>query len=236
VSAVSTEQSEHLAHLVEDVRALVRRDGRPVVVFDLDDTLFSTSQRNLRILREFAARPGSPAVLARVETRMLRYSIADSAKEAGVSEPEVLARLQAFWRERFFTNEYLLTDEPLPGAVGYCDELVRAGATLIYMTGRDEAMREGTERSLTGHSFPRAGTELVLKPTFETPDLEFKTKALAELPRHGRVRGAFENEPAHVNMFQAAFPDALMYFLETRHSGKPVVPHASARRIKDFRR
>lgn len=232
-----TSQAEALSHLVEDVTALVRRGGKPVVVFDLDDTLFSTAQRNLRILREFSAsRPGIPSALARVQPHMLRYAIADSARAAGVDEPELLGELQAFWRARFFTNEYLLTDEPLPGAVGYCEELERAGAKLVYMTGRDEAMREGTERSLKGRGFPVRGTTLVLKPAFETPDFEFKTQALAALPSHGVVRGAFENEPAHVNMFQGAFPDALMYFLETRHSGKPVEPHPSARRIKDFLR
>ena len=230
-------QSRALSHLVDDVVSLVRRGGKPVVVFDLDDTLFSTAQRNLRILKEFAAsRPGIPPALARVQPHMLRYSITDSARAAGVEAPELLAELQAFWRARFFTNEYLLTDEPIPGAVGYCEELARAGAKLVYMTGRDEAMREGTERSLLGRGFPVRGTALVLKPAFDTPDLEFKTRALAALPSHGEVRGAFENEPAHVNMFQGAFPDALMYFVETRHSGKPIEPHPSARRIKDFLR
>jgi hypothetical protein len=230
-------QAQALSHLVDDVAALVRRGAKPVVVFDLDDTLFSTAQRNLRILREFASsRPGVPAALAGVRPEMLRYAIADSARAAGVDAPELLAELQAFWRARFFTNEYLLTDEPLPGAVGYCEELARAGATLVYMTGRDEGMREGTERSLRSRGFPLRGTALVLKPSFETPDLEFKTRALAALPSHGEVRGAFENEPAHVNLFRDAFPEALMYFVETRHSGKPVEPHPSARRIKDFLR
>lgn len=230
-------QAQALSHLVDEVASSVRRGGKPVVVFDLDDTLFSTAQRNLRILREFAAsRPGVPSALARVQPQMLRYAIADSARAAGVDEPQLLAELQAFWRARFFANEYLLTDEPLPGAVGYCEELARAGAALVYMTGRDEAMREGTERSLRGRGFPLRGTALVLKPAFDTPDLEFKTRALAALPGHGEVRGAFENEPAHVNLFRDAFPEALMYFVETRHSGKPIEPHPSARRIKDFLR
>ena len=236
-------QAEALERLIAEVAALKARGGAPVVVFDLDDTLFSTSARNLRILREFAGSPETvkawvkeAAALARLRPDDLRYAIVDSAKAAGVEHPGMLEALRGFWFARFFKNEYLLSDEPLPGAAAYCEDVARAGAALVYMTGRDEAMREGTERSLSRHGFPAQGTSLVLKPAFDTPDLAFKTEALARLPALGAVTGAFENEPAHVNLFREAFPDALMYLLETKHSGRPIAPHPSALRIKDFRR
>lgn len=240
---MAVSQAEALERLIVEVSARKARGTTPVVVFDLDDTLFTTSHRNLRILKEFAGRPETrtawvreAAALARLGPADLRYAIVDSAKAAGVEHSGLLEELRGFWFSRFFQNEYLLTDEPLPGAAEYCEAVAKAGARVVYLTGRDESMRDGTERSLARHAFPSAETTLILKPRFDTPDLAFKTEALARLPALGSVTGAFENEPLHVNLFHAAFPDALMYLLETKHSGKPVAPHPSALRLKDFRR
>lgn len=234
---VAESQTEALDRLAADVEALERRGLPSVVVFDLDDTLFSTAQRHLRILREYARERGV-AGLASLEARHLRYSIVDTAKANGFSDEPLLKDLRGYWFKRFFANEYLAADEPLPGAADYCRELARRGARVVYMTGRDESMRAGTERALGEHRFPTepALTQLVLKPRFDTPDLEFKSQALGGLRAHGHVAGAFENEPLHVNMFRDAFPEALVFLLETKHSGKPVEAHASAKRIKDFRR
>ncbi|MDP6368149.1 MAG: hypothetical protein QF615_00970, partial [Planctomycetota bacterium] len=47
-------------HETFDAIAATRETGQlPLVVFDLDSTLFSTAPRNLRILEEFVARHGS---------------------------------------------------------------------------------------------------------------------------------------------------------------------------------
>jgi hypothetical protein len=231
--------SAALGALVDAVKA--RSGKKPLVIFDIDDTLLLTAHRNLRILKEFAGQPSvtkawpkDAAALLGLRPESLKYSIVDSAKAAGVETPELVEELKGFWRMRFFTNAYLAADEPLPGAAPYCSELAQAGARIVYMTGRDETMRAGTEESLARHGFPKH--ELVLKPRFDTPDLEFKTQALARLHKEGSVEGAFENEPAHVNLFQAAFPTALMFFVETKHSGKPIEPHPAAARIKHFLR
>lgn len=209
-----------LQPLLDDARA---RKGAGVV-FDIDDTILLTANRNLRILREFAREKG-----VEVRPGRVAYAITDTAREAGLPE-RYHEELKAFWFARFFTNEYLLSDEPVEGAAAFCAELAALGARVIYMTGRDEAMRQGTEASLRRHGFPEG--ELVLKPRFDTPDLEFKAQAIAALTD---VAGAFENEPLHINMFHDAFPAAKHYLLETKHSGRPVEPKPAVRRIKDFR-
>jgi phosphoglycolate phosphatase-like HAD superfamily hydrolase len=220
---------------VKPLEALLSRASGAVVVFDLDDTLFLTAQRHLRILREYAAVDGAARPLAELGPAALHYSIVDTAKAAGLDDAGFLSSLRDFWFARFFKNEYLSSDEPVPGAAQYCRELESAGARLVYMTGRDEAMRAGTESALAAHGFPTRH-DLILKPRFDTPDLEFKTAALARVREMGAVAGAFENEPLHVNLFRDAFPDALIFLLETKHSGRPVEPHPSAIRLRDFRR
>lgn len=237
---VFAERRSPLRLLLDEV-ACAARGGAALVIFDLDDTLLSTANRHLRILREFAesiaaGRPEAAAAVRGIRREGLRYSVADTAASAGLGEA-MIRELKAFWSERFFTNPYLLEDDALPGGPSFVAELLRRGGRAVYMTGRDEAMREGTLGSLARHGFPAPDGEaarLVLKPKFDTPDLAFKTEAIARLRALGTVAGTFENEPAHVNLFAEHFPAARHFLLETRHSGKPVVPHPAAHRIPDF--
>lgn len=214
-----------------------------LVVFDLDDTLFSTADRHLRILKEYAdlveARaPEGAALLRAIQRESLRYQITETAEAAGV--PAGLVKdLKDFWFARFFKNPYLLEDSVIPGAPEYCAEVSARGGTLVYVTGRDEGMREGTLSSFTRHGFPapdEAMVKLVLKPDFGTPDLAFKTEVLARLAKMGRVAASFENEPLHINLFREAFPKGRHFLLQTKHSGRPVIPHAEVLKINDFRR
>lgn len=229
-------QSQALEGLLDEVAK-----DRALVVFDLDDTLFSTARRHLRILREYAAeRPRREAQeLGRLPAERLKYGIVDTARSAGIDDAALLEDLRDFWFARFFKNEYLLEDAPLPGAPEFCADVAARGGAVVYMTGRDEGMREGTLKALSDNGFPLPGSErveLVLKPRFDTPDLEFKRDATGRINGLGRVAGAFENEPAHVNLFRDAFPASRLFFVETKHSGKPIEPHPTAHRIRDFQR
>ncbi len=232
-------QKELLDALLDDV---ARRPGA-IVVFDLDDTLFSTADRHLRILAEFAAAietqdARSAGILRGITREQLRYSVVDTAAEHGLDE-KLAKDLRGFWFARFFKNPYLLEDSIVPGGPEYAAEVIKRGGRSFYMTGRDEGMREGTEASLLRHGFPDpdgAKAALVLKPRFDSPDFAFKTEAVGRIAEQGDVVGSFENEPAHVNLFIERFPKGRHFLLETKHSGKPVTPNPATLRIKDFRR
>lgn len=235
-------QTALLDALLAEVESAARR-GPALVVFDLDDTLFSTADRHLRILAEFAALiesqdARSAGILRAIAREQLRYSVVDTAKAHGLEE-KLGKDLRDFWFARFFKNPYLLEDSIIAGGPEYAAEVVARGGKAVYMTGRDEGMREGTEASLLRHGFPEPdgkGATLVLKPSFETPDYAFKNEALHRLAALGEVAGSFENEPAHVNLFMERFPKGRHFLLETKHSGRPVDLLAGAHRIKDFRR
>ncbi len=239
MSAQTGRQKELLDGLLRDVE----RTRGAIVVFDLDDTLFSTADRHLRMLAEFAARVESSdakaaGLLRSIQREKLRYSVVDTAKDHGLEE-KLAKDLKDFWFARFFKNPYLLEDSIVPGGPEYAAEVIARGGRVFYMTGRDEGMREGTEASLLKHRFPEpdgTGAALVLKPRFDTPDFAFKNEALHKIGELGTVAGSFENEPAHVNLFIERFPEGKHFLLETKHSGKPVEPHAATIRIKDFRR
>jgi hypothetical protein len=227
------------------LRVQAARDNasRPVVVFDLDDTLLSTTDRHLRILSEFAeeireARPSEAEILSRLGPEKILYSIADTAKAAGIHDSALLARLWTFWFARFFTNSYLGDDRAVEGAADYCRQVLEKGAVLVYLTGRDEAMRVGTLAALAENGLPLPDAEnvhLMLKPSFEMADAAFKLEALRKVSELGEVVAAFENEPAHVNMFRDAFPSSTTVLLDTRHAGKPIEPYADIPKVPDFR-
>ena len=237
MSASAPTQKELLDAVLADVAP------GALVVFDLDDTVFSTNDRHLRILREYSdlienRDPQAAALLRAVERERLAYQIAQTAKDAGVADA-VAKDLKDFWFARFFQNRYLLEDSAVPGAPAFCAEVAARGGVVVYVTGRDERMREGTEKSLADRGFPAPDGEtvrLMLKPRFDTPDHEFKSETLGVLAKLGRVAASFENEPTHINMFREAFPRGRHFLLETKHSGRPVIPHADVLRIKDFRR
>ncbi len=211
--------------------------GRPLVVYDLDATLFDNRHRVLQILRdtldlsEAKRLPEAVRVaVASVTVEGMRYLLSETLRDYGVDDPETVAWFQERWKERFFTNEYVLFDHPTPGAVEFVQRLHAEGAHSVYLTGRDTpGMRSGTLESLEKHGFPLPDgrvCHLVTKPTFEQPDPEFKQDAIKIIHGLGTVIGVFDNEPKPMNVIVRAFPDAEHFFLDTMHSPdvEPIEP------------
>ena len=222
-------------------RAHAGRDRNPVFIFDLDSTLFSTQERNHAILGEFVAQIGGPddfkALVARLQPADMGWNVVDDLRQHGFRHEPTLGRLKAFWFKRFFHDDYLVFDEPLAGASAYVNAVYEAGATVYYLTGRDEpGMGKGTRLSLAKHRFPLEGERVILrlKPSFEEADIAFKRRVLSELHHLGPVLAAFENEPANANLFAEHFPDAEIFFLETIHSPDPPALWPRIIRLKDF--
>lgn len=202
-------------------------DAPAVVLFDIDDTLTLAEGRNRRILLEFAADPDARArfgaaldALAAVSAGPVRYALTDTLALYGLTATALVEAAQAFWKPRFFRNDYFALDPPVAGAPGFVREVASRG-TVVYITGRWEALRPGTEAALRASGFPAPDGKrvlLVMKPDESIPDAAFKDAKLAELKGIGRVVAGFENEPKNVNVFKKHFPDALIVFLNTQHS------------------
>ncbi len=226
---------------IQERVAQARRAGHtPVLVFDLDHTLFDNGPRTWAILEAYAAHAGRAGLAQRlgsVPHLGLPYRLDAVLALAGETNPEVLAEAFAYWRERFFTDAWIHHDVPLPGAAAYCQALVSMGVTVVYLSGRDSPnMLVGTADSLRTHGFPigLAHTVLVLKPAFEIPDLEFKANVADFMESLGTVIALFDNEPANCNLFLERFPAALSVLLETTHAPDPPPLHPEVRRLTDF--
>jgi hypothetical protein len=222
----------------------VMASGRlPICVFDLDSTLFSTAPRNLAILREFVSRhssehPHLSDIAERIGLDDMGWNVHMDLRRFGVEDTVLLTRLQAFWFERFFNDEYLAHDEPVPGAPEFVLACHARGALIYYLTGRHVGgMEVGTVRSLVKKGFPfwRGRCVLHLKPSFEMEDSAFKDDALADIRSYrGEVVATFENEPRNANMFLRAFPQAVHVLLTTIHSPGAEEPSPELVLTRDF--
>ncbi|MFI5362069.1 MAG: methyltransferase domain-containing protein [Elusimicrobiota bacterium] len=253
-AASRTDGYSAMARLLDKVSAVHKTGGRPVVLFDLDDTLLDARPRSERILREFIARAdvrkSHASDAAKIEavlkaTGMPDYAdIVEIARAAGATNGRFLDGLKEYWTDKFFANDYVSADPANPGAVDYVKEAVRRGATVVYFTARWNELRPGTLASLKKNGFPRPdGRRALLMMKRKGQDSAvYKREKLEVIAKLGEVVGGFDNEPVHINDFKARFGDAEMIFLDTRtlkvkdpKTGRLISVAPGIPRVKDFR-
>ena len=243
-SYVRLEKNDKHALLTRTIARCARRTASesPVIVFDLDGTLMDNRPRTCAIFKELgeSVRTKLPEVhkkLVDVTPTKLAYLVGDSLRKLGIDHPEFIAEAEKFWKERFFYDDYLRYDVAVPGSVEFARECYAAGGILVYLTGRDlPNMGIGSWRSLRDLGFPIgvAGTELVLKPDFDTPDEVFKREYAPRIERVGNIVAAFDNEPANCNLLLEQNPGSESIFLDTQHvPGAPAL-HPDVHIIDDF--
>ncbi len=213
----------------------------PLIVTDLDGTLFDTALRNVRILQEWAAENAShphAAAVAKASDKDMEYSTEDSLKKLGVDDASTSASIREFWGSRFFSDSYVVEDAPVPGAPEFMKKCAEKGAMVIYLTGRDTPrMGKGTEESLKKHGFPldpKVALQM-LKPDFKIKDLDFKKEACEKIRALGVVVAILENQPRNLVGLAKEFPDAIQIFVETNFDLKDKeAVSEKALRVKKF--
>ncbi len=203
----------------------LKNEENSMVVFDIDSTIMNTAPRNYRILLEASeSYPSLKKAVEKLSVCNMGWNIVDDLKSVGFKEEKILYSVKEFWAEKFFTDEYVLYDEPYEGAVDFVNRVRKTGAFLYYLTGRDVPnMKKGTVESFKKHNLPvDKGVEFHLKPDFNVPDLKFKKEALRDIKSHKkRVVAIFENEPANANLFKKNFPESDVFCINTITSPNP---------------
>jgi hypothetical protein len=197
-----------------------------VLAFDLDSTLFDNRPRQARIVREFGATKGLPA-LTKCQPFHFEsgWDLRGAMLACGLSDADATLQqreLKAFWGSRFFSSAYCLDDVEILGAPRFLARCVATGVKVAYVTGRHEAMRLGTEACLAKCGFPVPGTGvgLMMKPSASQDDDGYKRVAHEVLAGWGQVVAAFDNEPTHINDYAQRFAECVPVHLATDHSGK----------------
>ncbi len=230
-----------LVPLVARTAAIASSGALPLVVFDLDSTLFSTGERHRRILAEFAARHGDPGLQTLVDglsPRDFRWSVLGPLQRAGWDDPALHKAVMKAWSKAFFSDRMADVDLLVRGAHGFVHAVADAGALCVYLTGRDApGMGAGTLRLLH-----RAGLPLLdghglamLKASTSAADAAHKQDAAARLRALGTVVATFENEPGHANDFLAAFPEGTHVLVGDVHRPGAPDPDPALVCVEDFR-
>ena len=210
-----------------------------VGVFDLDGCVFDTRHRQVMIMREFASHFDEPLLYHIDASHFTDWDLKTPLRSVGMPEDAIerLSKpLQKFWWERFFNSTYVRMDHALPGAAKFVREFHQQGAEVVYLTGRDHGMRQGTEDSLLACGFPyqTERTLLITKESFNQDDTEYKVQALQTICDLGEPVLFVDNEPSNVNAFKTHCPDALTVFIETDHSPRQVEPIQGIPWIRSF--
>lgn len=228
-SRLASRERANLLNAIKDACRHAPGTIAPILVFDLDGTLLDNRPRVAHIFRSLAEEwgakhPEAAAKLARIQSDDVVYGTSDNLTRLGIEDASLHEEAFAFWRNRFFYDDYLKHDIEVPGAAAYVRSCYEAGAVIVYLTGRDlPNMALGTFASLRDLGFPIGvvGTSLVTKPTFEMPDTAFKSEVAPALGRLGRVIASFDNEPANVNLFLEHHPNHRAVLLDTQHAPNP---------------
>jgi hypothetical protein len=232
---------EAQAAILEGVLKHLRAVGPAgMAVFDLDSTLLDNRPRQARILREYGVRAGLPALAGTRPEHLTSWDLGAAMRNAGCTPSEVARHLlsaRRFWGARFFTSAYCRDDVPVPGAPAFVRQAAEA-CQVAYVTGRPRDMEAGTVESLRRHGFPAADgrrVHLLMKPGLLGDD-EWKARAAVKVAALGPIAACFDNEPAHVNGYALAFPEAVCVHLDTDHSARPIEVLGHIPSVADFRR
>ncbi len=209
--------------------ARARAGGRAAIAaLDLDSTLLDNRPRQAEILRDYGRFAGIPALGAVGPEHLQGWDLERALRNAGLSRGEVdlhAAAVRRFWEERFFTNGYCRLDVPVPGSAAFARAVRATGCRIAYVTGRPTAMEAGTLHVLRRFGFPLPDgvtVFLLMKPGEALRDDAWKAIARDEVGGLGRPVLAVDNEPAHVNAYARAWPEALVVHVDTDDSGRPV--------------
>jgi len=221
-------KQEILQLALNRVNAAVRAGKSPVVIFDLDDTLFKVANRTREILLSYGREKAedSYGFLMRIEAlpiSSMQYSLTDNLTLIGVTDPADVEAINAYWGDRFFTSNWLIHDGLIPGAVDYVNRMAAVGAKIAYLTGRDVGrMEAGTIARLKSDGFPLDSDQYrtFLKPNWETEDVIYKEDALRQIREMGQIVACFDNEPRNTNLFKEKLPGALIVVVGDVHSPK----------------
>ena len=200
------------------------RTGPWVALFDIDSTLMDTAPRNLAILEAaFESVPNLKLWRDRLALDSKDWGILEPLRRAGIDDAPLFERLEGFWRDRFFSDEWLVHDRPYPGVGPFLEDLKAEGFLLVYLTGRHSGgMEKGTRKSFLDYGLPAGSEEVFLfKPNFEMGDREFKASVLKPVGDLGTLVAAVDNEPANANLFRSGFPDTKVFWIDTLTSPDP---------------
>ncbi|MBC7532953.1 MAG: hypothetical protein H7318_15370 [Oligoflexus sp.] len=232
--------------LEQRIQKILKQGGRkrPLIVFDVDDTLIDCRFRKSLVFRDFANQPRiqkkwplESQMIIDMDWTRLCYRVNDNLKLLAIADETFGGELLNFWLQHYFTYTYLIQDRAFPGAQDFVKRCLDLGSHIVYLTARDHpGMYQGTIEALSSLGFPMHSpkTHVMLKPEVSMSDHHFKVGALEQIASLGEVVASFENELINLNAMAERFPDAAMYWRKTLYAPDPPPPHSRVEIMLQF--
>lgn len=180
--------------VLHEIRRITREQPhiKPLVVFDLDNTIFDTRTRTLAALKAFDAAHGT-SHFADLELADVGKDGRHTATQRGLSDSDVQA-VHTHWLEWFWKGSNFMEDHVFTKVERLVKEASSAGAEIVYLTGRVD--HTSTLAQLRAAGLPDAEPEnLVCKPAIGANTGNFKGDWLqAKLDDPGVFLGFFLTE------------------------------------------
>ncbi len=233
-----------LQQVENSLRAVPARcTKRPVVVFDLDHTLFDSRPRIWRILQEFAltlpeSKKAQRELIQTSKMSDISYLVTETLQRIGIRDPGTIEEGLKYWIQHFAHEGRCVQDGIIPGGPAYVKRLYEAGAYIVYLTARAKDWEllctvESLEKS--GYPIGLANTQLIMKPDPNMRAVDYKSEVFKDIDGIGCVVACFENEPKNINAMARRWPEAAHVFLDTDFDPRhPVELLESIHRIASY--
>lgn len=156
---IKASAAQIMDQLEKRVVAMAASGKRPVVIFDLDSTLFNNGTRQAVIAHEFASAFANDPVIGSEAKKLAGFQAANTTfsndamvRSCGVDTStelgqKVFKAYDEFWRARFFDNGYVKHDTAYANAAAQVQRIYKATEKfpenlrvhVVYLTGRHKA-------------------------------------------------------------------------------------------------
>jgi len=221
-------------------KVVSKTTAKTLFVLDIDSSLVLTHKRNEAVVRRFAQSISSQnqqlsQQLANIDCRPMEYGYFSAVERVA---PQISKKdsenLHHFWKQHFFSNEFLHYDLIHCDALRFVKTLSEQKRPFVYLTGRpSDQMREGTLTTLKSFGFPISDSILFMKPNDSYVDESYKADILPQIITGYDQVIFIDNEPRVLLQIEKHHPNVELIFVDTCHSPH-VFPPSTAIVIKDF--
>lgn len=208
---------------LRDVEARTARGERVRVVFDIDDTLTESRARTLQVAKDWDTANGTRHFEG-LTLRKVAATGGDTARALGLSESVVQA-FAAHWDTEFWKPERFTADTPIAPMVRLAKAARAAGAQVIYLTGRVEALEGASIAQLRRLGLQGVDAQTVVsKPDLSVRTGPFKAQWLRQSAGEGHHLGFFITESRRdVAAVQQALPKVPAVLFESHFGGAEAI-------------